>query len=197
MRKTLAESPVSNYYGMRNKLAKCHSLAFALPLLVSACWTAVHGQRKDAAQMDNHFGQIEESRGRSPKRVHAEAKITVRDSEAKPYDQTATPELVEINLAETFIGDIEGESSVRALQVRGNEHYATLVSLQRFRGKLSGREGSFVLQGSETVENGKIKASWFVVPGSGTGNLDGLRGEGGFQGDFGKASSGYLDYWFE
>jgi hypothetical protein len=55
----------------------------------------------------------------------------------------------------------------------------------------------FVLQGSEIVENGKIKATWFVVPGSGTGDLSGLRGEGGFEGEFGKGSEGTLDYWFE
>ena len=72
-----------------------------------------------------------------------------------------------------------------------------MVSMQRFTGKLSGRHGTFVLQGKETVENGKIKATWFVVPGSGTGNLSGLRGEGGFEGDFGKGSDGWLDYWFE
>ena len=30
--------------------------------------------------------------------------------------------------------------------------------MQRFRGKLCGRQGSFVLQGTETVESGKIKA---------------------------------------
>jgi hypothetical protein len=44
--------------------------------------------------------------------------------------------------------------------------------VQRFRGKLGGRQGTFVLQGSEIVENGKIKATWFVVPGSGTGAGD-------------------------
>jgi hypothetical protein len=57
--------------------------------------------------------------------------------------------------------------------------------------------GAFVLQGSEIVQNGKIKARWFVVPGSGTGELSGLRGEGGFEGDFGNGSNGTLDYWFE
>jgi hypothetical protein len=54
-----------------------------------------------------------------------------------------------------------------------------------------------VLQGSELVTNGKIEATWFVVPGSGTGDLKGLRGEGGFEGEFGKGSRGRLDYWFE
>jgi len=104
---------------------------------------------------------------------------------------------VEIRLTETFAGDIEGESPVRALQVLRSDKSAHLVSLQRFHGRLGGREGSFVLQGSETVENGKIKATWSVVPGSGTGGLTGLRGEGGFEGEFGKGSDGTLDYWFE
>ena len=75
---------------------------------------------------------------------------------------------------------------VRALQVLRNNRSASLVSVQRFRGKLGGRQGNFVLQGSEVVENGWIKATWFVVPGSATGDLLGLRGEGGFDGQFGK-----------
>src|SRR5215469_11785488 len=69
-------------------------------------------------------------------------------------------------------------------------------SLQRFHGKLGGRQGTFVLQGSKIVQHGKIRASWFVFPGSGTGDLSGLRGEGGFEGDFGKGSNG-THYWFE
>jgi hypothetical protein len=129
--------------------------------------------------------------------ARAEAKITVQNSEAKPYDQTASPALMDIHLNETFIGSIDGESPVRALQVLRDDKSAYLVSMQRFRGKLAGREGTFVLQGSEVVENGKIKAKWSVVPGSGTGDLSGLRGEGGFEGEFGKGSDGWLDYWFE
>jgi uncharacterized protein DUF3224 len=105
--------------------------------------------------------------------------------------------LVELHLTETFTGDIEGEAPVRALQVLRDDKSACLVSMQRVRGKLGGRQGTFVLQGSEIVENGKIKAKWLVVPGSGTGELAGLRGEGGFEGGFGKGSDGTLDYWFE
>jgi len=128
---------------------------------------------------------------------HAEAKITVQSSNAEPYDQTAGPALLAISLTETFAGDIEGESAVRALQVAHGDKSASLVSLQRFRGTLGGHRGTFVLQGAEIIENGKIKATWFVVPGSGTGDLSGLRGEGGFEGRFGKGSEGTLDYWFE
>jgi hypothetical protein len=147
------------------------------------------------AQMTDHPRGQSQTEPRT--RARATAKITVQSSESKPYDETASPKLVEVNLTETFTGDIEGESPVRALQVLRDDKSACLVSLQRFRGKLGGRQGTFVLQGSEIVENGKIKASWSVVPGSGTGELSGLRGEGGFEGEFGKGSDGTLDYWFE
>ncbi len=127
--------------------------------------------------------------GQSRTRTRVRAMITVHSSEAELYDQ--------IRLRETFSGDLEGESPVRALQVLREDKSACLVSMQRFSGKLGGRQGTFVLQGSEIVENGAIKATWFVVPGSGTGDLSGLRGEGGFAGHFGKGSEGTLDYWFE
>jgi len=130
-------------------------------------------------------------------RARAEARITVERSEAETYDQSANPALTEIRLSETFSGDIAGESSVRALQVRSDDRSASMVSVQRFRGSLGGRHGTFVLQGLEIVQHGKIEATWFVVPRSGTGDLVGLRGVGGFEGDFGKESRGTLDYWFE
>src|SRR5260370_10059328 len=127
-------------------------------------------------------------------RTRGQAKISVQSSEATPYDPNARPTLMEIRLSETFTGDIDGESPVRALQVLRDDHSACLVSMQRFRGKLRGRQGTFVLQGSEIVENGKIRATWFVVPGSGTGDLSWLRGHGGFAGQFGKGSAGTLEY---
>jgi len=52
---------------------------------------------------------------------------------------------------------------VRALQVLRDDQSASFVSMQRVRGKLGGRNGTFVLQGSEVVEQGKITATWFVV----------------------------------
>jgi ketosteroid isomerase-like protein len=130
-------------------------------------------------------------------RTRAKATITVHRFEAKPYDESENPALLDVRLSETFAGDIAGESDVRALQVRRDDGTASMVSMQRFRGKVGGRRGTFVLQGKETVANGKITATWSVVPHSGTGDLAGLRGEGGFAGELGKGSEGSLDYWFE
>jgi hypothetical protein len=129
-------------------------------------------------------------------RTRAEAKITVQSSGAKPYDETEGPALMEIHISETFTGDIDGQSPVRALQVLRDDKSASMVSVRRFSGKLGGRQGTFVLQGQEIVDNGKIKATWSVVPRSATGDLSGLRGMGGFEGDFGKRTDGWL-YWFE
>jgi len=99
----------------------------------------------------------------SRRNAHAAAKVTVQSSEAQPYDQSSGPAWLDIHLTQKFAGDTDGESPVRALQVLRDDHSASLVGVQRFRGMLAGREGTFVLQGSEIVEHGTIKATWFVV----------------------------------
>ena len=125
------------------------------------------------------------------------ARISVRNSETHPYDDDAGPVLAVLSLDETFSGEWAGESTVRALQVRCEDGSATMVSLQRFRGTLGGRRGSFVLEGREVIHDKVISATWSVVAGSGTEELARLRGEGGFEGEFGTGSTGMLEYWFE
>ena len=68
---------------------------------------------------------------------------------------------------------------------------------ERVTGTLGGRSGSFVLQGVGTWEEGVARTTWTVVPGSGTGQLTGLRGEGGIEAAGGQAEITYrLDYDF-
>jgi hypothetical protein len=178
---------------MRPKAAHMTRIVILSIVFLNALLFARNVQTKEQKEMTTG----RQSQIRSPERVRANAKITVQRSEANPYDQTGGPKLMEVHIDETFTGDFEGESPVRALQVLRDDHSAILISMQRFRGRLGSKQGTFVLQGSEVVEHGKIKATWFVVPGSGTGDLSGLRGEGGFEGEFGKGSEGWLDYWFE
>jgi hypothetical protein len=45
-------------------------------------------------------------------------------------------------------------------------------------GRIGGKEGTCVLQHTSTFAYPTAKDSWFVVPGSGTGDLRGLRAEG-------------------
>lgn len=125
---------------------------------------------------------------------HTEVKKYVPTS----FDEvTDGPSLVEVQLTETFSGDIEGESTVRVIQAARQDGSMSFVGLQRVRGSVGGRTGSFLLQPSGTVVNKETKAEWFVVPGSGTGDLKGLRGEGGFKAQLGQHGSFWLDYYFE
>jgi len=104
---------------------------------------------------------------------------------------------MEIRLRETFHKDVHGNQQFGLYRSVATRHQPAWSACNDSAEKLGRRQGTFVLQGSEIVENGRIKATWFVVPASGTGALSGLRGHGGFEGQFGKGSDGTSDYWFE
>jgi hypothetical protein len=129
-------------------------------------------------------------------RTHAEAKIAVQTYEPEPYDADA-PALVRIHVVEQFSGDIEGEGVANFLQVSLAEDSASFVGLERVTGRVGERSGTFVLQDEGTLEGTTVSGRWFVVPGSGTAELDGLRGEGGFTAQLGEGADVTLDYWFE
>jgi hypothetical protein len=69
--------------------------------------------------------------------------------------------------------------------------------MERVTGKIGGRSGTFLLQDQGTLTGATVSGDWFVVPGSGTGELTGLRGEGGFTAQLGQGAEIQLDYWFE
>jgi hypothetical protein len=64
-------------------------------------------------------------------------------------------------------------------------------------GTVGARRGGFLLQDQGTVAGDVVSGDWFVVPGSGTGELRGLRGEGGFRANLGEGAQVHLDYWFD
>ena len=71
------------------------------------------------------------------------------------------------------------------------------MGIERVTGSLGGHEGTFLLQDAGTVEDNIVSGEWFVVPGSGTGELAGLRGTGGFRANLGEGAQVHLDYWFD
>lgn len=104
------------------------------------------------------------------------------------------PALVDVQVTERFSGDIEGEGIVRVIQAAAKDGSITFVGIERVRGSIAGRKGSFLLQVSGTVADQAMTARWFVVPGSGTGELSPLSGEGGFRAQLGQHGSIWLDY---
>jgi hypothetical protein len=131
-------------------------------------------------------------------RRHATGKINVKEYEPTTYDQPAEgPALVRIDVEEDFSGDIEGSGVAEFLQTSRSESEASFVGLERVAGKIGGRSGTFVFQDAGTLKDGTVSGTWFVVPGSGTGELHDLRGEGGFTAALGQGADITLDYWFE
>ena len=55
---------------------------------------------------------------------------------------------------------------------------AAFVGLERIVGRIGGKAGTFVLQRIGMFESGHAKESYSVIPGSATGELRGLRGDG-------------------
>jgi Protein of unknown function (DUF3224) len=130
--------------------------------------------------------------------VRLSAVITVRKYDPTAYEEPPQgPSLMKIHVEESFSGDIAGDGVAEFLQVAQADGSASFVGIERVRGTIAGKEGTFVLQDAGTVEGGIVSGDWFVVPGSGTGQLAGLRGTGGFRANLGEGAQVHLDHWFE
>ena len=106
--------------------------------------------------------------------------------------------LSQASVEQTFSGDIEGEGSVRWLMCYRRDKTAEFVGLQRIDGRLGERSGSFVLLQTDGSFDGSVaRGRLSIVPGSGTGDLDGLRGQGEFSAPQGGQASLTLECDFE
>ncbi len=111
--------------------------------------------------------------------TRANARFAIKSWDEKPYSEGPDlPKLTRASVVKTFTGDIEGEGRVEYLMMYRSDGSATFVGLERIVGRIGGKAGSFVLQRTGVFENGRAKESYSVVPGSATGALKGLRGEG-------------------
>ncbi len=109
----------------------------------------------------------------------ADSRFAIKSWDENPYAEAQDlPKLTRAAVTKTFTGEITGEGHVEYLMMYRSDGSATFVGLERIVGQLAGKAGSFVLQRTGVFENGVAKESYFVIPGSGTGELRGLRGEG-------------------
>lgn len=109
----------------------------------------------------------------------ANARFAIKSWDEKPYSEGPDqPKLTRAAVTRTFTGDIVGEGQVEYLMLYRGDGSATFVGLERVVGQVAGKAGSFVLQRTGVFEQGVAKESYVVIPGSGTGELRGLRGEG-------------------
>ena len=79
-------------------------------------------------------------------------------------------------LRKAFTGALAGSSVVSMTSAAVGEAPVGYSALELVTGALEGRMGTFVLQHSGVVDEGAPSPSGVVLPGTGTGQLSGLRG---------------------
>jgi Protein of unknown function (DUF3224) len=116
-----------------------------------------------------------------PQTITATFEITGWDETR--YDEPAEgPPLARATVRKRFSGPLEGTSTAELLTAQGDEGAGYLAS-ERVEGTLEGRTGTFVLQHGGVGDEAGQHAFGHIVPGSGTGELRGLRGEAVFAHD--------------
>ena len=109
----------------------------------------------------------------------AKARFAIKSWDEKPYSEGQDqPRLTRASVSKTYTGDIEGEGQIEYLMMYRSDGSATFVGLERIVGGIGGKAGSFVLQRTGIFEGGQAKESYSVIPGSATGDLQGLLGDG-------------------
>ena len=96
-----------------------------------------------------------------------------------PQDQDADAPVGRMSIDKQFQGDLVGTSKGQMLMassssVQGSAGY---VAIEKVTGALNGRNGSFYLQHSGTMNRGAGELNISVIPDSGTDQLVGLRGK--------------------
>jgi len=111
------------------------------------------------------------------KTAHARFAITSWDEEPYSEDQ-GQPRLTRATVARDYAGDIDGKGQVEYLMMYRSDGSATFVGLEQIVGRVGAKSGTFVLQRTGVFEDGQAKESYSVIPGSATGDLQGLQGDG-------------------
>jgi hypothetical protein len=128
--------------------------------------------------------------------TRATATFKIEGWDEKPYAEIeGGRKLTQASVKQAFAGDVEGEGDVEWLMCYRPDETADFVGLLRIVGQIGDRSGSFVLTQVEGTFDGKeARGQLSVVPGSGTGDLTGLRGTGEFSAPHGGEATITLDY---
>jgi hypothetical protein len=111
------------------------------------------------------------------KTMHASGVFEVKMTPLPPDDSVAGTSISRFALDKQFQDDLEATSKGVMLGA-GNlaKGTAGYVAIEQITGVLQGRSGSFALQHNGAMAGGKFDLSVKVVPGSGTGQLEGISG---------------------
>lgn len=111
--------------------------------------------------------------------MHADSTFEIKSWDEVPYEATeGRSPLNRASVKLVFEGDITGEGLIEYVMDYSDVNSVNFVGYQYMKGSLGGKSGTYTLQVTGNFANGAAKSDWFVVPGSATGELKGLRGKG-------------------
>ena len=109
--------------------------------------------------------------------THADATFKVDAWDEKPWDTAdGQPKMTRAEVSKSFQGDLTGTSQLQYLMTYREDGTADFVAMERIRGSLGGKRGTFVLSHVGAFVDGAASGTWTVVQGSGTDDLEGLTG---------------------
>jgi hypothetical protein len=115
----------------------------------------------------------------------------------KPFEKLpGGGKLTRASVTQKFSGDVTGDGKTEWLMCYVSDNDATFVGLQKIDGSLGGKKGTFVVETIGEFDGKAAKGTWSVVPGTGSGELAGLEGEGRFEAPKGPKATFELDYDF-
>jgi hypothetical protein len=109
--------------------------------------------------------------------MQATAPFTNDRYEEEAYAEADGVELSRVHISRTFTGDLEGASTAE-LMIAKSEGGGGYLGHDRISGTLAGKTGSFVFQHTGIMGPEGVTNAGTIVPGTGTGELIGISGEG-------------------
>ena len=109
------------------------------------------------------------------------ATFKIKSWDEEPFDEPDEgPKLTRAHIMKSFHGDLSGTGNLMYVMTYLDSGVASFTGFEKVVGSLGGRKGSFVLRHTGSYDGEKATADYEVVTGSGTGELSGLSGKGGF-----------------
>lgn len=90
------------------------------------------------------------------------------------------PKIAHAHSTNAYTGEIAGESSANYVIFYPEETVGVFRGYEQIAGRVGDRQGSLVLEHVGSWEGSTVTTSWAVVEGSGTGDLAGISGRGGY-----------------
>jgi hypothetical protein len=101
--------------------------------------------------------------------------------------------IAKAHVTKTLSGDLVGTSTADLLLAGTQEGSRAYCGFERITGTIAGRTGSFVLRHTAEGDAAGGWLTWQILPGSGTGELAGVLGEGQID----KDEAGHHTFWLD